>query len=492
MVADASVEAGPDATMTFTISLGRITLTALTVGYRTVDGTATAGTDYTGVSGTLRFAIGEQSKTVTVQVLENGSAEEDGDLHAAAVRCVGRLHQWWQGHRDNHVAGDHLQQPCNRPPSVSGTAQVGETLTADTTGIGDADGLTNPPYSYQWIRSDGSTDTDIAGATARTYLLTASEMGKAIKVAVSFTDDEGNAEMLTSAATGTVAPKPNTAATGAPTITGTVQVGETLTSDTSGISDAGGLDRVSYSYQWIRVDGSTDTNIDAATGSTYALTEDDQGKTIKVNVVVHRRRRQRRDADQRRDCRSGRSAHPFHRDAGQPAQQPRTGQAPSRSTMSFTEEPKSGFSYKILRNHAFTVTGGDVRNAARLNRPSNIGWRITVRPTTDGDVTITLPSTSDCDAVGAICTDDGRKLSPGVTVTVAGPEQTPPQNSAATGPPTISGTAEVEQTLTADTSGISDADGLDNVSYTYQWVRDDGSNHEDITSATGITYTLVS
>ena len=49
-------------------------------------------------------------------------------------------------------------------PTISGTAQVGETLTADTTGIGDADGLTNVSYSYQWIRNDGSSDTGITDA----------------------------------------------------------------------------------------------------------------------------------------------------------------------------------------------------------------------------------------------------------------------------------------------------------------------------------------
>ena len=43
----------------------------------------------------------------------------------------------------------------------------------------------------------------------------------------------------------------NNLATGAPTITGTVQVGETLTADTSGIADTDGLTSVSYSYQWV-------------------------------------------------------------------------------------------------------------------------------------------------------------------------------------------------------------------------------------------------
>ena len=60
-------------------------------------------------------------------------------------------------------------------------------------------------------------------------------------------------------------------------------------------------------------------------------------------------------------------------------------------------------------------------------------------------------------------------------------------NRAATGAPAISGTAQVGKKLTASTSGIADADGIDNATFTYQWIR--GSN--DIGGATGSTYTLV-
>ena len=66
---------------------------------------------------------------------------------------------------------------------------MGQTLTVDTSGIADADGLTNVSYSYQWMRNDGSSDTDITGATGSTYILVAADKGKTIKVKVSFTDD---------------------------------------------------------------------------------------------------------------------------------------------------------------------------------------------------------------------------------------------------------------------------------------------------------------
>ena len=90
-------------------------------------------------------------------------------------------------------------------PTITGTAQVGQTLTAVTTGITDADGLTSPTYTYQWIRVDGTDEEDISGENSSTYTLDAADLGKTIKVKVSFTDDASNAETLTSAATVTVA-----------------------------------------------------------------------------------------------------------------------------------------------------------------------------------------------------------------------------------------------------------------------------------------------
>ena len=101
-------------------------------------------------------------------------------------------------------------------PTISGTVQVEETLTASTSGIADDDGLTKVSYSYQWIRNDGSTDTDIQDATGSTHTLVAADEGHAVKVKVTFTDDAGNEETLTSAATAEVAAAVPTDPPGAP------------------------------------------------------------------------------------------------------------------------------------------------------------------------------------------------------------------------------------------------------------------------------------
>ena len=64
-----------------------------------------------------------------------------------------------------------------------------------------------------------------------------------------------------------------------------------------------------------------------------------------------------------------------------------------------------------------------MKGARRLVSGSNIRWEITVTPASNGDVAITLPATTDCDADGAICTEDGRMLSEPLEITVNGPGQ---------------------------------------------------------------------
>ena len=88
-----------------------------------------------------------------------------------------------------------VNRPATGAPTISGTAQVGQTLTASTSGITDPDGLTNVSYSYQWL----ADDTEIDGATNSTYTPQTTDIGKVVKVRVTFTDDGDNDEQLTSA-----------------------------------------------------------------------------------------------------------------------------------------------------------------------------------------------------------------------------------------------------------------------------------------------------
>ena len=243
-----------------------------------------AGTEVTPNPTTLTFTGSNWETVQTVTV----SAGADADTMDGAVTLTHSAESTDSAYSGITIAGvtvtvndnDTTNTPATGAPTISGTAQVGEMLTADTSGIADTDGLTNVTYSYQWL----GDDTHIAGATSSTYTLVDDDEGKTIKVRVIVTDDAENETTLTSEATDAVEPEPqpDSPATGQPTISGTARVGEMLTADTSGIADDDGLVNATYSYQWL----GDDTDIAGATSSTYTLLAGDEGQTIKVRVVV--------------------------------------------------------------------------------------------------------------------------------------------------------------------------------------------------------------
>ena len=91
-------------------------------------------------------------------------------------------------------------------PAISGTARVGETLTAAKGTIADGDGTTKADagdtgyaYAYQWIRLDSTGHKeDISGATSTTYMPMGADVDKKVGVKVTFTDDVDNPETVTS------------------------------------------------------------------------------------------------------------------------------------------------------------------------------------------------------------------------------------------------------------------------------------------------------
>ena len=343
----------------------------------------------------------EESYAVTVSVHDGKDANGDTDTTI-----------------DDSIAVTILvNRPATGAPTISGTAQVEETLTAGITGISDPDGLDNTTFSYQWL----ADDTDIEGAISSTYALEENDEGKTIKVRVSFTDDAENEETLTSAATATVAPRANSPATGQPVVTGNALVDQTLTADTSGIADDNGLDNARFKYQWISNDGSTDAEIVDATGPQYTLVSDDVGKAIKIRVdFTDDRGNEETITSAATDAVAGLPLPPLTASL-ENTQTSHDGEAAFTFELRFSEEPDPGFSYKTLRDHAFTVTGGTVKKVQRLDKPSNILWRITVEPDSSADVTVILPVTTDCGDQGAICTEDGRELSNRNELAVSGP-----------------------------------------------------------------------
>ena len=102
----------------------------------------------------------------------------------------------------------NVTRPTNTPatgaPTISGTARVGEELTASTSEIMDDNGITGATFAYQWVRDDGTDEEDINGATLSTYRVTSNDGGATLKVKVSFTDDDGFDEEVISDPTATI------------------------------------------------------------------------------------------------------------------------------------------------------------------------------------------------------------------------------------------------------------------------------------------------
>ena len=86
-----------------------------------------------------------------------------------------------------------VNSPAIGKPGITGAVRVGEVLTVDVSGIADSDGVPSL-FSYQWVRVDGSDEDDISGATGSTYQLVSADVGKKLKVEVSFVDDGGFSE----------------------------------------------------------------------------------------------------------------------------------------------------------------------------------------------------------------------------------------------------------------------------------------------------------
>ena len=240
-------------------------------------------------------------------------------------------------------------QAANSPatgwPGIIGTVRAGETLTATTDYIEDEDGLTGAVFNYQWVRSG----TDIEGATTSTYTMTDADEGKAIKVRVTFTDDAGNEESLPSnevlASPPSTPPEPKTSL------------------ESTGKREAQGAQKAQEP---------------AETPLTAAIHDKPESHN---------------------------------------------GQAAFKFELRFSEE--FSLSYLTLRDdHVFTVEGGEVAGARRLVSGSNIRWEISVSPDSNGDVTVELPVTEDCEAQGAICTEDKRTLSSPLKFIVKGPPLT--------------------------------------------------------------------
>ena len=501
--------------------------------------------------------------------------------------------------------------PATGQPTVTGRAEVGETLTASTGAIADPDGLASATFSYQWSRLDGSTITDISGARTSTYTLQEEDLDYQVSVTVAFTDDEGHYETLTSAPVLVLAATPlsgafdsatlpgqhdgsntfsfeiyfseepvlgfedvrdhvldvtngdvvsvrrttpgsnirweitvqpdgddavalllpvtdncddegavctasekklligaavfvrgpaasqeqtaaNTPATGNPAVTGTAQVGETLTADTSGIADADGLQNATFSHQWVSIDGTTDSDIPGETGATYVVQPGDVGRTIKVRVTFTD------DASNDETLTSAATVAVAATLPGTPRSlQVQTG-GTGELAVTWQEPESNGGSdvtgYRVQWKLATSSwnTEADVSSAATTGTSYTITslaldteYAVRVIATNSPSGAEGDGSGPDVRQHGCNCNELGRGRP---SLRRAEGDGSGPDVGATGGKHCQHGCHRpthhqrrrprdmfAGETLTADTSDIADENGLDNASFSYQWVSDDGN-----------------
>jgi len=170
------------------------------------------------------------------------------------------------------------------PPTISGTTQVGQTLTA---GNGT---WTNSPtsFAYQWLRCNagGNGCANVANGTQKTYTLVGADAGRTMRVRVTATNADGSASAQ-SEQTAAITPATSTAGpknTEPPTITGTPKVGQTLTANDGSWTG----NPTSYTYQWQRCDAdvASCSSVVGATGKTYGVRTVDLGFRLRVAVTA--------------------------------------------------------------------------------------------------------------------------------------------------------------------------------------------------------------
>jgi hypothetical protein len=166
-------------------------------------------------------------------------------------------------------------------PTLSGAAQEGQTLTASNGSWSE----TPTSYAYAWSQCDasGGSCSAIGGATAATYKAATTDVGHTLRATVTATNvgGSGQATSAPSAVVSSAAAPTNTAA---PAVSGSLQVGSTLTASQGTWSGA----PTSYTFAWSRCDANGDScaRIDGATSATYKLTQADAGAALRISVVA--------------------------------------------------------------------------------------------------------------------------------------------------------------------------------------------------------------
>ena len=460
-VANATASEENDSTIDFVVTLNPASDGSVTVNYATANVTATAGDDYTAKSGTLTLNAGQTSKTIQVSIIDD-AIEDDNETLTLTLSSPSKAEI-----SDATATGTITNnEPAQDPPAEDPPAEDPVVLLtaafvnvpADHNGENFTFELTfseNVDAGYARIRDhaftvDGAT---IAKASRQTP---GSNQGWNVEVdptgndevtitlpATTDCDDSGaictdDERMLSHSTSARVAGPPAISVSDA-----SVQEAEGAVLAFSVTLSNASSRTVVVSYATADGTATAGSDYTAASGS-LTFNAGDTSQTVEVPVLTD-------SDDEGQETLTLTLSNPNQATLGDatgtgtilngestgtqddpPAEDPVVDDPPAEDPvvlvtatfsnmpathdgtsftfdLSFSENVKAG--YARIRDHAFTVSGGDIISAVRKAQGSNQGWTITVNPDGAAGITITLPETTDCNAARAICTDDGRMLS---------------------------------------------------------------------------------
>jgi hypothetical protein len=335
-------------------------------------------------------------------------------------------------------------------PAVSGTAELGQTLsTTDGTWVG----VPTITFAYQW-RRDG---IDISGANSSTYALVTIDYDTDIDCVVTASNSLGNVDAESNTVENIAGITP--VISGVPTISGVIELGEVVTATLASVS---GDPAPVNSLQWqVSNDGISGwSDISGETSTTYTIVSSDENKYLRVV--------QTSTNGQGTDTASSTSTSvvlglPFNL-----ALPFASGSAQVDQVLSTTDGTWQGVS-TIVFSYQWRRDGIDINGATSST------YTLTASDyTTDIDCVVTATN-----SLGSVNQDSND------ITNIAG------ASPVISGVPTISGTAKVDEVLTATSASVS---GTPTPTSTLQWeVSNDGvSGWSAISGATSSTYTVLS
>ena len=228
------------------------------------------------------FEAGSSTTEVSLSTVDDNTHEADGTVFLSVLLsddefyALGDIDFAELKIRDNDNAA-----PTGAPTIDDTTPVVGETLTAEASGVGDPDGLTNRSFTWRWIRvAAGGGETEIG--TAATYTVVDADVGATLKVEAGFTDDDGTEETIESAETSAVEALPALSIADASVDEG--DTGSTATLVFTVTLNSAATEAVTV--DWATSDGTATAGTDYTSG-TGRLTFNigDSSKTVSVTVT---------------------------------------------------------------------------------------------------------------------------------------------------------------------------------------------------------------